>query len=74
MGNVGKVCNTCSLLLLTFFDFDSALPLLHFSLSWALLPSSWEMDLPLGPDPISNDISKKIFPFALIGAGLGPCI
>lgn len=42
------------------WGIDSALPLLHFSLSWALLPSSWEMDLPLGPDPISNDISKNL--------------
>lgn len=42
------------------WGIDSGLPLLYFSLSWALLPSSWEMDLPLGPDPISNDISKNV--------------
>lgn len=49
---------TCDIFWL--WGIDWALPLLHFSLSWALLPSSWEMDLPLGPDPISNGISKNL--------------
>lgn len=76
MGNAGGVCNACSLLFLTFFDFDAltqpfhcytfllAGPYCHLAGKWIFL---WGLiQLPM--------TSAKIFPFVLTGAGLGPCL
>lgn len=76
MENAGGVCNDCSLLFLTFFDFEAVTQPFHcytFLLAgpYCHLAGKWIFLWGLIQFPMT---SAKIFPFALIRAALGPCL
>lgn len=73
--NAGEACNVCSLLLVTFFDFEALTEPFHcytFLLAgpYCHLAGKWIFLWGLIQFPMA---SAKIFPFALIGTEVGLC-